>query len=1446
MKKNKKGFSLIELIAVIIIIGLVGLISIPVVSYFINDSEEKTYKTYENSMAQAANNQVVKCVSDASFECRLPESVDGKQRVPLTELIENGFIDNMKNPDSDEFCDAEKSYVEITKTGTSDYAYAACLQCGDYKTDGVCSEFTGDGDSPVCGTVTGASTRWTNQDRTISVRCSDSTSGCEKESFSKTFTTTMTKGNITIYDRSGKMTICPVDVYIDKTEPTCNLEVIRGDYISSVGWYSLDAEVKLKGQSDGESGVLTYGIGTSLENRNYNKEETITVGSGITTVLGYVKDNAGNEGVCGLDVKVGTSVPKFRYYYGYQIYPNKENYVLNQITEQTGNRLKTTGTNPTITLDRMSHYGQIEKVIVTLGENITSPTKASVLSNGTLIGQATMLSGKNVIEINVPKNNYNALAIKLGELSNKTYKVSKIEVLTSNGDTITNKDVTLYIEQQDEGMKTTEASYNNGISWQEELYKVFESNTTNIAKTRNKILMESEGQTFKITGIDKVVPAVKLTVTKKISGTVVTGNTWSDEELNYELEKTQSGISGYKIYYCKDDNNTCTPTIEVQDKQKITSYNTTTGEYYFRYKIVGGSGNESTIGSYHAKVDTNTPTVVITATKKTSGATVANDTWSDDYLNFKLTQSNVGESGATIYFCKDNDNKCTPATKATNNASITNYNATNGEYYIRYRIVSGAGKESAIGSYHAKVDANAPTVTITATKKTSGATVASNTWSDDYLNYKFSQSNVGGSGATIYFCKDDNNTCTPSTIAANNAIITNYNTISGEYYIRYKIVNGVGKESTIGSYHAKVDVSNPTCEITTSGSGTTVTLTVNGNSSSGIASNGYSWTSATSGFSSTKTKTINSNGTYSAWVKSNSGKVGTCSINAQVTCPPGHSKDANGICKFCPDAYPNSDDGYKDINHCYTCINHCPGIEAYGYCLNTYSISRDGATPSYGNVWDCVAGTSMHCYNGNISMYSGKVCADDLIEEDEPICRHTPKDPKNHCDCRRILSTQKCKKYANGVVDCSSSAESACSRTDYVIPAVSIVATKKVSGDEVPGGTWSNEGLNYRLSLISSGTSGATIYYCTDTNNTCIPTSLTTANNAVITEMNNMTGIYYVRYRAVSGTGNTSVIGSFEAKVDLIAPTCGPIACGADSETGVDITFACNDTGGSECKTSSYTLEDATETTEITFYDNAGNSVNCSQKVSVITSHKEREYNQCTSGIAGCIDGHAQQSVPCASLNYNCSAPTKKDICISCTVGVTVNHGGTCGCTCCQSVTIPGTCTYECVPGYIEITCGTGSGCTNEWNEWSNYIPGSCPQGNTSNYECEEKSIFHCGEYDDPTDENSPTCTVTKTSTGSKGVDVRIDCYDDESGCVTSSWTETGLKSDKTFTVHDNYGNAGTCSVTVNKTETNCHEDCYSSSSCGGWEEDPPGTLSHWSSDDCSWCNGTVCDETYD
>ena len=700
MKKKikKKGFTLIELIAVIIIIGFLSAIAIPTVTKYIMQSEKTVYVSFEKTMIEAAKNRTVDCVSD-NDTCELPLG-EGSQKMSLQALINEGYLDNMKDPDTGEMCDAN-SYVSIDKKDDKGYDYTPCLYCGYYQSNNnICKNIEKDGDDPECGDIVGESTRWTNQNRTITVGCSDKTSGCEQSKFSKTFNNTVSKnengesiGIITIIDRSGTTKDCNVKAYVDKTPPTCNIDV-DGDFEQGRGWYVGSATALLKNESDADSGLLTYGIGTSIQNRNYNKAKNFEVGDGITTVFGYVKDIAGNEGLCTKEIRVGQTAPEFDLYYGYKIL-TAGNYTLSNITK-SGSDYTTTSTAPKITINNLSKYIDVEKVIITLSNEITTETNA-VIKSGSMTREASMQQGSKNVIFFVPKNTYDSMEITLGNLSGITYTINKIEAVTKNGNAWSNKNIELYIEPKDSGVRTSEVSYDNGETWESTFHKTFSTNESGIVITKNIIGMKSEPTSY-ATKIDKNVPSVTVVAKKKTANTNVISGAYTNEGLNYVFTKSNEGPSGSQIYYCKDTTDSCIPNLTIGSGSNLKTYNSDTTDYYIRYKISTPAGTEGEINTYTAKFDlvkpscsfdstssvdiTHEKVLKLTCTDTLSGLasktiTASDFTLSNNNMSIKsVSQSNVTD-GIEISITLNGDSKgsSTIGFKAnTLNDNASNYN----------------------------------------------------------------------------------------------------------------------------------------------------------------------------------------------------------------------------------------------------------------------------------------------------------------------------------------------------------------------------------------------------------------------------------------------------------------------------------------------------------------------------------------------------------------------------------------------------------------------------------------------------------------------------------------------------------------------------------------------------------------------------------------------------
>ena len=1228
---KKNAFTLVEIIAAVIVMGIIAIIAVPSVIRYINDSTETTYLSYENSMEDAAKNHVIKCVDENNPNCLLPEQGE-KKLVYLSDLVNSGYIDDMKDPKSDNFCESEISYVEIANSGNTDFEYTACLYCGQYKTkDAACTLYSNDSDDPVCGIVTGDSTRWTNTNRKITVECSDKSSGCISNTFSKTFNSTVKESFITIADKSGRTKNCPVNVYVDKTLPTCELEVTKGQLESS-GWYSGEVEVTLKNQKDNESGLLTYGIGTSINGRNYNKGTTIKVNDGITTVMGYVKDKAGNEGVCSLDVRVGEAKPEYFIEYGYQIYPDKETYTVSGMT-QTGNTFTATSNDPQIAFTGLSEYRNVNKVVVYFETPVANNSFGQVFySNGThseanSVRNVPIASGSSKVEFVIPKGTYNNIRIDLGSTSGLSYNIRRIELRVGDRSILwTNKDVSVVLLPEAGRYNITEYSFDNGATWQTKEYKEFSSNNSNIVtKAKNYSGLVSDSKIASITNIDKVKPTVTITAKKKTSGTVVATNSWSTEGLNFILTSGNVGISGATIYYCQDRNNTCNPTTTVATGTTITALNTIEDTYYVRYKVVSGAGTNSDIGSYTAKVDIKKPTV----TSVSGNPTI----WTNQNVTLTVNGAadNTGGSGLQANaYSFDNG-----ATWQTGKTKTYTSNTNN----IIIKVRDNAGNVYTHSTINiTKIDKSNPTVSIVAKKKTSGTTVATNTWSTEGLNFVLTSGNVGISGATIYNCQDRNNTCNPTTTVATGTTITSLNTTEDTYYVRYKVVSGAGTSSAVGSYTAKVDIKKPTVT-SVSGNPTTwtnqnVTLTVNGASDntggSGLQANAYSFDNGvTWQAGNTKTYTANSNNIIIK-VRDNVGNIYTHSaINItkiDKIAPTITSVSGN------PTAWTNQ-------NVTLTVNGAADNTGGSGLQASAYSFDN-GVTWQAGNTKTYTANTNniiikVRDNAGNI--YTNSSINITKIDKIAPTCTSSG-DSTSWTNSNRTIyygcsdSNSGCNSSYSGGSQTFSTTTKTASISAYEIRdnAGNVTScplkTVNVYVDKIAP-TCTNSGDS-----TSWTNSSRTIYYgCSDSNSGC-NSSYSGGSRTVSSSAQTVTiSAYEIRDNA--GNSVTCPARTAKTYVDKNSPTCSfSYETKEWTNKKIGVTFSARDTGGSKIAYYTYTFLGSTTrfdawnnefssqqvwgntSSPVVFrvYDAAGNSGSCTLSISNV----DQEKPTCTMSIS--------------------------------------------------------------------------------------------------------------------------------------------------------------------------------------------------------------------------------------
>ena len=101
-----------------------------------------------------------------------------------------------------------------------------------------------------------------------------------------------------VIDSAGNEGSCKIQVSKDSTIPTCKLKVNSGTKNNN-GEYTDNPEIGFEEVKDDVSQVAAQGVGVS---KNYTQTTYKVTNEGKTTVVGYVKDKAGNEGSCSIEI----------------------------------------------------------------------------------------------------------------------------------------------------------------------------------------------------------------------------------------------------------------------------------------------------------------------------------------------------------------------------------------------------------------------------------------------------------------------------------------------------------------------------------------------------------------------------------------------------------------------------------------------------------------------------------------------------------------------------------------------------------------------------------------------------------------------------------------------------------------------------------------------------------------------------------------------------------------------------------------------------------------------------------------------------------------------------------------------------------------------------------------------------------------------------------------
>ena len=1069
-KRRKKAFTLIEILAVMVILGIIALIAVPIVSNYISDSRTKTYMSHESTMREAARSMVVECI-DGKEECDLPQTNQTRE-IYLDELIDKGFSQKLQNPQTGGYCNSALSYVRIHNTGNSNYEFEACLYCGNYVTESDnCAKIDNSKDKtpPTCGNIEGESSEWINSTRTIVVECRDTDSGCLRDKFSRTFRESTVDSTIEISDKAGNVTSCPVSVKLDKTTPTCELEV-EGGTPEANGWISGNVKVKIKSKMDGQSGLLTYGIGTSI-NPDYNRktELDLTNVNGLVTVFGYVKDNAGNEGVCSRNLRTGIQRPDFDIYYGYQIFPLKDEYTSSGLTVGD-NSVTTTSNTPVLEFNNMVRYTNAKKVVIISSDTIDNPSsfKLSVNNGSSYIEAYKKVNsdGKTRLEFDLDKGTYNSYRFILGNVEGRTINIERIEIQNTNNRIKTNKLVTVNLHPviEKERVKTTGYSFDNGNTFQQYYYQSFNTIDHDVygnAQTRNDVPMTSDKKQYSIIKGDGEPSTISLSVST---------TDWTNQNvvLTGRGMDTDSGLvaygfsaSNYLQYYSSG-----WTTIE-NTKGEVTYTNTVTvnGSYFFNLKDDAGNIN------FASKNVTNID-------KKKPECSIENNS------TIKCTDTATSEYAASsidgYIFGKDaNSNGTYTSVSATNSLSVNATVNASGTWNLYAR--DRAGNISNVASYNyytitydknggssctksSEILRSGRAVDLTPTCSRTGYTFKG--WMNS-SGTKVTSMNIS-SNTTLYAIWDANvySITYDYTSGATSGVPNSYTysvgaTINGKPTKSGYTFNGWTYGSTKAFSHtiSTTDTGNKSfttnwCQNCASVSNGSCTLNAN------TAGSCTYTTSCNTGFhhksgQNTRTPVCEAD-CKSGWTYSNGKCVKTYTATLKYKCDSGWSLSGTTCSKT----------STQNASVYYTCPSGgslsgttCTKTTSYRCCEGEEITLSNGTTDCFeGSThmgdgasctrtgWSCTRGTSSHCYNGNISAITQSGCR--------------PSSSTPHCDCRQRKGYSTCYSSSSYTATTNYSCPSGWSRSGSKCSKTDTKAATSYyecnSGDSLSGSTCTN------------------------------------------------------------------------------------------------------------------------------------------------------------------------------------------------------------------------------------------------------------------------------------------------------------------------------------------------------------------------------------------------------
>ena len=713
MKRNNRGFTLIEILAAVTILAIISGIAVISVNRYAISTKKKLYQNMEKSVCDAAKNYVM----TESLEDEVKDSLEKGVTIEAKDLMKTKYLEDLVDPNNKaQNCRANVN-VKLSSKATSgeglvEYVYYVKLRCKGYEsntgfaegcsaskkvTDPGSPEPSEDVDDPntepdvdttkkpTCEIIRdNQDAEWTSGPIEAEIRCIDhSSKGCKQEFYTKTFTEDAKLGYIEMEDNAGNKADCKVNVYIDNNAPT--KPKLNSVYLDKWTNKSFSIEIDTYDMGSGLAYIeYRYPNSTSPNESAWTKYENSSKESGVKTKFLTPKfskergeqvdfracDNIGNcSEIVSTNIKIDKTAPSCTMSKNIAS-PNGTNDWYKTAVNVTMTRQDPVGTSDRAVASPIS-YGMVTSNVATYNSKASTVQKdtAGVTWYGFIKDEAG-----------------NTATCGLDSFKVDTTKPTKPGITNPTNGNWTSKAFALTINTYDEmsGLAYIAYRYPNSKisserSWKQYADSAKKANDKTVFKTTNFSRERSEnveimscdeaGNCSDISStpikIDKTSPTC--TVTKSITNPNGT-NGWYKSNLTITLnindskENNDTAVNSNISYGLSTTNS-----VTYNGTRTVTQSNTNGVTWYGFIK--DEAGNTATCNSGSIKIDTTTPTVTFDLSGETA-IVRCSDTYSGLATANGKTQSLTGTSNVTVSYI------CTDKAGNTNNASkVYKYNS---------------------------------------------------------------------------------------------------------------------------------------------------------------------------------------------------------------------------------------------------------------------------------------------------------------------------------------------------------------------------------------------------------------------------------------------------------------------------------------------------------------------------------------------------------------------------------------------------------------------------------------------------------------------------------------------------------------------------------------------------------------------------------------------------